>query len=217
MASRTHIRSPSRPRSGPIAGQHRATEGRYLHVRFPPTCDLTEKIRAIHGPVQDCKRSGSVSHSVVTEGGVIRGGCGSGAGWSRRVHSSGEIRLALVLIPSVGPLPYGRVTAAITASRSCSRPRVKACGCGRSAARAWALQTSRRGRAQWPSSASSGGLNPAQSSGVTRRFRSSTVVPYQTRTKAPPWSSACCSNVPCAMVCPSADSVYWEPCTLIAS
>src|SRR4051812_10762191 len=50
------------------------------------------------------------------------------------------IRLVLVLTPSVGPLLYGSMSPAITASMSCSRPRVKACRWGRSAVRTWAIQ-----------------------------------------------------------------------------
>lgn len=50
------------------------------------------------------------------------------------------IRLALGLTPSVGPLPYGSVSAAFTASRSRSRPRVKAWRWGRSAERASTIQ-----------------------------------------------------------------------------
>jgi cytochrome c biogenesis protein CcdA len=78
---------------------------------------------------------GSVSHPVVMEGGVFEEdavaeqseGCSS-------VYLAGH-PFGLVLVPSVGPLLYGSVTAAITASWSRSRPRVKACRCRRPAAR----------------------------------------------------------------------------------
>ncbi len=51
--------------------------------------------------------------------------------WRRRVKPARPciwraIRLVLVLMPSVGPLLYGSVSAEFTASRSRSRPRVKA-------------------------------------------------------------------------------------------
>jgi hypothetical protein len=46
------------------------------------------------------------------------------------------IIFVLVFTPSVRPLWNGRVTAAMTACWSRSRPRVKACRCGRSLARA---------------------------------------------------------------------------------
>lgn len=83
-----------------------------------------------------------VSDSVVT-------GCRypSGTRWRRRVNPARlciwrAIRLVLVSTPSVGPLLYGSVNAAITASRSRSSPRAKAWRCGRSTARARAIQSS---------------------------------------------------------------------------
>ena len=118
---------------------------------LPPTDDhelLNDFAGALGQPRSRMSPRGSVSSTALSHFRLCRtfGGDGpwrqpSRIRWRRRAKPARPyicllIILVLVLTPSVRPLWYGRVTAAVAAWRSSSRPRVKACRWGRSAARA---------------------------------------------------------------------------------